>query len=528
MEGVETRSITAEIRHHDSTPPPFPQSNVGMSIPMAINGISGGSEEGGMPKGLSLSLESGGSPHFQPLPQSIPPSPNRVDSHEYDPFLNPTAASYRGGVGHSHEDKVGAVQHHQQPAVIKQSSSVPLFNYGATATREKEEEDQMLQSLASFGFVDDEANLLSMGSNGQGQRQNRLRSSSEGQTGMSGSNLWKEGSEKKGSILNAILAGGQEHPPTSSSVWGAAVSNGGGFPASIPNSARAPPASFHPAQAPLSPPQQQQQQQQQPYGAHNHPSPKTVPLYGPPSSQPPHYHNGGAPMMNQGYPPPPPHQFYGSPPSSPAATPHWTAGNNELSPLTPRYPNPAAPGSKMTSPPTLSSVSTSSLTPPGPNPSVVYQVKFKRTTRSFLPSPHPVQIGQYVLVEADRGVDLGVVVGRISWEKFTKGKEPVSLDLKKINRPATDPEVKLLLDKAMEEATLLKICRQKVKQRSLPMNILDSEYQFDRHKLTFFFEADGRIDFRELVRDLFSIYKTRIWMQQVDKGAVEEKGIRKL
>ena len=49
------------------------------------------------------------------------------------------------------------------------------------------------------------------------------------------------------------------------------------------------------------------------------------------------------------------------------------------------------------------------------------------------------------------------------------------------------------------------------------MNILDSEYQFDRHKLTFFFEADGRIDFRELVRDLFSIYKTRIWMQQVDK-----------
>ena len=47
------------------------------------------------------------------------------------------------------------------------------------------------------------------------------------------------------------------------------------------------------------------------------------------------------------------------------------------------------------------------------------------------------------------------------------------------------------------------------------MHVLDAEYQFDRHKLTFFFEADGRIDFRELVRDLFSIYKTRIWMQQV-------------
>ena len=47
------------------------------------------------------------------------------------------------------------------------------------------------------------------------------------------------------------------------------------------------------------------------------------------------------------------------------------------------------------------------------------------------------------------------------------------------------------------------------------MHVIDAEYQFDRHKLTFFFEADRRIDFRELVRDLFSVYKTRIWLQQV-------------
>jgi cell fate regulator YaaT (PSP1 superfamily) len=51
------------------------------------------------------------------------------------------------------------------------------------------------------------------------------------------------------------------------------------------------------------------------------------------------------------------------------------------------------------------------------------------------------------------------------------------------------------------------------------MNVVDAEYQFDRHKLTFFFEANGRVDFRELVRDLFSIYKTRIWMQQIDKNS---------
>jgi hypothetical protein len=69
-----------------------------------------------------------------------------------------------------------------------------------------------------------------------------------------------------------------------------------------------------------------------------------------------------------------------------------------------------------------------------------------------------------------------------------------------------------------EEDELLKICCAKVRQRGLPMNVVDAEYQFDRHKLTFFFEAEGRVDFRELVRDLFSMYKTRIWMQQLDKS----------
>lgn len=94
------------------------------------------------------------------------------------------------------------------------------------------------------------------------------------------------------------------------------------------------------------------------------------------------------------------------------------------------------------------------------------------------------------------------------------------------------------------------MCKSKVRQRLLPMNVIDAEYQFDRHKLTFFFEADrcvdgcnalfllvvcrswetnmaallcvcsmhSRIDFRELVRDLFAIYKTRIWLQQVVPG----------
>jgi len=177
-------------------------------------------------------------------------------------------------------------------------------------------------------------------------------------------------------------------------------------------------------------------------------------------------------------------------------------------------------------------------------PRVVYNVKFKRTQRSFIPGPRvprEIKIGCYVKVEADRGEDLGFVVSRIPAEKFnasgrsnfrvsagvdgtdSSSSAPLSgsaADLKRVVRLATREEVALIAAKREEEDELLKICRAKVKNRGLAMNVVDAEYQFDRHKLTFFFEAEGRIDFRELVRDLFSIYKTRIWMQQLDKNGV--------
>lgn len=169
-----------------------------------------------------------------------------------------------------------------------------------------------------------------------------------------------------------------------------------------------------------------------------------------------------------------------------------------------------------------------------PMPKVVYSVKFKRTQRNFVLGPRisrDLKVGTYVKVEADRGEDLGIVIGKAPADKynfsrssFTAGLGPSpgigggAADLKRIIRLATHDEVSLLSMKRDEEEELLKICRSKVRQRGLPMNVVDAEYQFDRHKLTFFFEAEGRVDFRELVRDLFSMYKTRIWMQQLDKN----------
>lgn len=175
-------------------------------------------------------------------------------------------------------------------------------------------------------------------------------------------------------------------------------------------------------------------------------------------------------------------------------------------------------------------------------PRTVYNIKFKRSQRNFVAGPRinrDLDIGCYVKVEADRGEDLGIVVGKMTAEKFNQsagrasfrppssnpndlgasGTTPTcAADLKRVIRLATHDEVNLLTVKREEEDELLRICRTKVRQRALPMNVVDAEYQFDRHKLTFFFEAEGRVDFRELVRDLFSIYKTRIWMQQLDKN----------
>eukprot|EP00986_Skeletonema_menzelii_P007295 scaffold2848_cov150-Skeletonema_menzelii.AAC.47 len=172
---------------------------------------------------------------------------------------------------------------------------------------------------------------------------------------------------------------------------------------------------------------------------------------------------------------------------------------------------------------------------------MIYNVKFKRSQRAFKLGERvteEVKIGCYVKVDADRGEDLGIVISIVPLEKYlasnrTKSKDdeeqPVSShitkigEMRRIMRPATKDEIHLLEVKKKEEDELLKICTTKARQRGLPMTVVDAEYQFDRNKLTFFFEAEGRIDFRELVRDLFSIYKTRIWMQQVNKDECEGK-----
>lgn len=171
---------------------------------------------------------------------------------------------------------------------------------------------------------------------------------------------------------------------------------------------------------------------------------------------------------------------------------------------------------------------------------MVFNVKFKRSQKNFVLGhrvTREIRIGCYVKVEADRGEDLGIVMSIVPMAKFLASNRHRSMtedsiasgdpspsqtanigDLKRIMRVATHDEISLLEVKREEEEELLKICCTKVRQRGLLMSVVDAEYQYDRNKLTFFFQAEGRIDFRELVRDLFSMYKTRIWMQDVSRG----------
>lgn len=143
-----------------------------------------------------------------------------------------------------------------------------------------------------------------------------------------------------------------------------------------------------------------------------------------------------------------------------------------------------------------------------------------------------IKKGDLVIVEADRGKDLGKVVNdnitpiqvqqlqlqqaELMPELLRNNKE---LHPKRIYRLAQPGEVAMLLTKSQDEIKALQICQTKVRQKKLPMEVVDAEYQWDRRKLTFYFVADRRIDFRELVRDLFKLYKTRIWMCAVNPAA---------
>ncbi len=129
----------------------------------------------------------------------------------------------------------------------------------------------------------------------------------------------------------------------------------------------------------------------------------------------------------------------------------------------------------------------------------------------FDPADRQIKIGDHVIVETARGIEYGYVVLGNREVDETKVIPP----LKPVIRMATDEDRAIEAKNKEKEKEAFKICQEKIKKHNLEMKLIDAEYTFDNNKVLFYFTADGRIDFRELVKDLASVFKTRIELRQV-------------
>lgn len=143
----------------------------------------------------------------------------------------------------------------------------------------------------------------------------------------------------------------------------------------------------------------------------------------------------------------------------------------------------------------------------------VVSVKFNEGGKSyyFKPLKEELAVGDTVIVDTASGLAMGKVSAPV---KEVEDDEIVS-PLKKVVRLANEEDMKKLKENKKKEPEAFEICAQKIVDRNLQMKLVDVEYSFDGSKITFFFTADGRIDFRELVKDLAAAFHTRIELRQI-------------
>ena len=152
----------------------------------------------------------------------------------------------------------------------------------------------------------------------------------------------------------------------------------------------------------------------------------------------------------------------------------------------------------------------------------VIGVRFRQAGKIyfFAPGKYHIEEGEHVIVETARGVEYGHVV--LSEREVEDDK--VIQPLKAVIRPATVEDDEREAKNREKEKEAYKICLEKIAKHKLDMKLIQAEYTFDNNKVLFYFTADGRIDFRELVKDLASVFKTRIELRQI--GVRDESKIR--
>lgn len=152
----------------------------------------------------------------------------------------------------------------------------------------------------------------------------------------------------------------------------------------------------------------------------------------------------------------------------------------------------------------------------------VIGVRFRKAGKIYFFSPGKLEIqrGDQVIVETARGVEFGNVV---SGPKEVEDGD-LTQPLKSVIRVATDEDRKTEEKNRKKEREAFDICLEKIHKHGLEMKLIDAEYTFDNNKVLFYFTADGRIDFRELVKDLAAVFRTRIELRQI--GVRDETKIR--
>lgn len=143
----------------------------------------------------------------------------------------------------------------------------------------------------------------------------------------------------------------------------------------------------------------------------------------------------------------------------------------------------------------------------------VIGVRFKKAGKIYYFDPADLDIKKenYVVVETARGIEFGECV--IGIKEISE--EEIVAPLKSVIRIASEEDIKKHEDNISKEKNAFDICLNKIQEHGLTMKLIDVEYTFDNNKVIFYFTADGRVDFRELVKDLATIFKTRIELRQI-------------
>ena len=143
----------------------------------------------------------------------------------------------------------------------------------------------------------------------------------------------------------------------------------------------------------------------------------------------------------------------------------------------------------------------------------VIGVRFRTAGKIYFFDPLNMEIkrGDHVIVETARGIEFGTVMTGVTEVEDDKIVQP----LKPVIRLATERDIEQEANNKIKEKEAFKVCLEKIRKHELDMKLIDAEYTFDNNKVLFYFTADGRIDFRELVKDLAGVFKTRIELRQI-------------